>query len=157
MTSAHLIGPSLPGDLAPEASRKSAVTLIEQKVEYSQGVRALTFYFVRKIVAMNQGHIGKSARQMQISQRSGAMQDMLRLRPMQMSPEAMREAELWATRLALEGTSHRDAQRIFRRGLMDAGLSIYVSKTEVARRLRVSISTVKEHGRQQEMQYRRAS
>ena len=143
-------------DRDPQASQRSAGELIAEGVQYRQGVQALTFYFARKIVAMNQGHIGKAAEQMKINPRSGAIQDILRRRPVQMTNAAMRAAEQWASRLAMDGASREQAIAIFRCGLIDAALALYGSQAEAARRLKIQRWVVAE-GYQRSRQYRRAS
>lgn len=142
MTEAHQIPNQMPGDLAPADSRAKAVEMVRRRVGYYEGITALAFYFIRKLVAMHGGNIADVAREMDVAPKT--VRATLQLQPLLGGMEALHVAEAWATRLAAEGATYRQATQLFRRSLIDAAIEVCGgNKHAAARRLRIHVNTIK--------------
>lgn len=120
-----------------------AARILQEQPTYASANEGLMFYYARKVIVLHGGNAYEAGQVVGVD--DAVLKSRIRevqSRGMKLSPTAQQECETWATLLAMEGATYREAVFIFTRSLMEVAIEqAGGNRCEAARRLKVHRNT----------------
>jgi hypothetical protein len=121
MAELHSVPPADPRyQLWLDEGRIHAEMMLAAGATYGDSLRALRFYFGRKVLALSHGRYSVMADTLSISGHTAHR--MCRLEKFTLQEPAQRQAEIWASSLAVQGAKYSEVSFVWTRALLLAAI-----------------------------------